>query len=148
LQRNPPQESNEYLSIEGALNVVERFPHSSANSIPLPSPALFRGRGNQSKDRPRLRSNRDSARLTERLDLLDRDGPWPGTSSRGVCRIGLRAVSGRHFTSDGIAACEFPRDFESMRAAADLRRNEVETVRRQSADNKIPYCSFDWRYTH
>jgi hypothetical protein len=83
--------------------------------------------------------NLDSARLVESLDLLDRDGPWSGASARGVCRIGRRARDGR---TGGIGALERPRDYEMMVTSTDVSPNEVETVCRQSAFNKINTAAF------
>lgn len=121
------------LSIEGAIKCRKEGPHTPANSSPLPLPLSFRGRGNPGKGRPRLWCDNDWGVLTEVLDLGNGDGPRSGTGARGVCRV-CRAAC--HHVTRVVGALEPPTDLESMVTAADVRLNEVETVRRERAQNK------------
>ena len=99
----------------------------------FPLPLSFRGRGNPGKGRPRLIRYNDWGILTEVLDLGNGDSPGSGTGARGVCRV-CRAA--RYHGTSVVGALEPPTDLESMVTAADVRLNEVETVRRERAHNK------------
>lgn len=76
----------------------------------------------------------DAAGLGERFRLGHRDRTGPRTSA---CRVYCKRVGAGSRRSRTIGAFEKPRDYKLMHAAADIRRNEVEAVRRERALNQI-----------